>query len=200
MVTSMIQAEDAYTVLAARAGAGEDVFQEVIAEGMKHRERGDAARWAIGDLALLVDKRYGENRIAEFAKGIGQRVSAVREYRTVCRFWTTSARTEFVGIDNLTYSHFKLAARLKDLDAARDFLYDAADNDWTSERAGLALNERLGRPLPPPRLLDAVAWLATLDTDSGRLVLDLERGVDPAAFDALTPGRRVRLVLTEATE
>lgn len=186
-----------------RAAAGEDVYADATSMGSSAREDKDMSRWRLGDIALTVEKRYGENSIAQFAKDINESVTSVEEYRTTCRFWTRSVRAEFLEIPVLTYSHLRSAKRLYDkfgMDGVRDFLYKAADNTWTTEQTRIEVNLALEKPVPPERLLDAAAWVTSADVDSGRLVFDLARGVDSSKIAKLFAGRKVRLVVTESKE
>lgn len=194
------QALDPIELLYAAADAGEDVYEAAVQFGMKAREDDDRSKWLIGDLAQFVRKAYGQNRIGEFAKAINAPVDRVKEYRTVSAFWTKAARADFLDYEALSYSHFRLAKRLKEFEDACDFLQDVAANAWTVEQARIELNELMGKPTPPMRLLDAEAWVYATDADSGRLVFDLERGVSSLPLEKLTPGLRVRLIVMEGDD
>jgi hypothetical protein len=72
-------------------------WEELCDEGRELVAAGDGGKWKMGDLAIEVQKEYGKNRIAEFAKEVNAPVSRVREYRTVCKFYPkNSARDEIL--------------------------------------------------------------------------------------------------------
>lgn len=195
-MTTLEQTIDPVELLERAAASGEDVYEACINLGIVAREKNDSARWLIGDLAQLVHKEYGRNRIGEFAKKINEPVDRVKEYRTVSAFWQRAVRADFLGVEALSYSHFRVAKRLKDMALALAFLNEAATKGWTVEATRLVLNERLGKPPVPVRLLDAEATVSDWDR-SGRLAFCLEPGVDLMTLDKLTAGLRVRLVVME---
>jgi hypothetical protein len=195
---------DPVELLERAAAAGEDVYQAAVGLGQMDRESKDRARWRIGDLARLVTKAYGQNRIADFAKDINEPVDRVKEYRTVCRYWERSVRADFLALPTLTYSHFRIALRFADREDACDFLQDCAANAWTVEAARIELKKRLGEPLPAARLLDAEARVVIVRTDPGlvpepEVTFELLPGVDLLALENLH-GRHVRLVVTEVKD
>lgn len=191
---------DAIVVIEQAAKAGDDIWEMSIGAGLQAHEDMDAGRWRIGDLALLIGKQYGEHRIEDFAKSIKVEVGRVKEYRTVCHFWQKSVRTDILeACPNATYSHLRIAMRLKNLQAAMDFVDECSANDWTAEFARLELNKRLGKPVPPRRLLDGQAKLVSGELE--RLILELLS----ASFivnEGLTKleGKQVRIVMYEVPE
>lgn len=198
-----IEALDPIDLLYAAADAGEDVYEAAVQFGMKAREDDDRSKWLIGDLAQFVRKAYGKNRIGEFAKAINAPVDRVKEYRTVSAFWTKAARADFLEYEALSYSHFRLAKRLKEFEDACDFLQDVAANAWTVEQARIELNELLGKPTPPMRLLDAEATVERVPSSAHFAPVVsflLAAGVDLVTLEKLTPGLRVRLIVMEGDD
>lgn len=170
--------------------------------GRLARANMDDGCWVIGDLALLVKKEYGENRIGEYAKEILQPVAQVKEYRTMARFWKKSARTDFLTLEGISYSHLKLAKRLKKFEAAADFVRECSDHLWTVEKAAIELDKRLGKPEPPVKLLDAIATVRQVEThdpNGAVIVLQCAPGVDGFALEAID-GKTVRLVVWQEEE
>lgn len=114
----------------------------------------DEGRWILGDVALTVQKAYGHDRIAEFAKEAKVPVDRVREYRTVCKFYEISARADFLrAYPTLTYSHLRDAMRLGEADSAYAFLKEMAGISASVEEARIRLQELLGKPTPEPKLV-----------------------------------------------
>lgn len=180
------------------ASSGRDVWEMVISAGIDASDKGDEARWMIGDLALLVKKSYGDDAIGKFAKDIHAPVKRVEEYRTVCAFWDRqkSARADFLAeLKNVYYSHYREALRLGDYDKAVQFIEDCALNDWTYEAARLEVNKRLGKPEPSAKILDTVARVEDIDGLSITIGLSQEHVMK--LFPGWRAGRFYRWVVTE---
>lgn len=159
---------DALEQITRVASQGEDPWEMMVAVGLDAQERLDTGRWLIGDLALLIPKQYGSDRLGEFAKAIRVEVARAREYRTVARFWDrqSSARAEILATyASITYSHMREAMRLGKPEAARDFIEECAAEAWSVEAARLKLRERLGKPAPLCKLMDAEATIQNIRED-----------------------------------
>lgn len=141
--------ESAIDALESASQAGENIYEAAISAGIQARESGDSAKWLIGDLALLIRKDYGQDTIGQFAGDIGTAVERVHEYRTVCKFYPRRAehgkpaRADFFDMPAITYSHMRMAMRLKDFDAALEFLEDCSLNRWKCEKAAIELKKLL---------------------------------------------------------
>lgn len=110
----------------------EDDWETICEAGRRCAESLDSGRWALGDIALTVQKRYGENAIQKFALDINVKVGRVQEYRTVSAFYQNPARAEFLtNRPSLTYSHLRAAMKFEDMEEAFDFLERAAAEGWT---------------------------------------------------------------------
>lgn len=180
------------------AAEGNDVWEMVVSAGIQASDKGDESRWLIGDLALLVRTEYGEDSIGKWAKDIKCPVDRVKEYRTVCGFWDRelSARADFLAeLKNIYYTHYREAMRLKDYDAAVEFIEECAMNDWSVEAARLELDKRLGKKAPPAKLVDSELPVYRLD----KCKVTFELAPDAAArlFDTVDNKRVVRLVVYE---
>lgn len=131
----------------------------------------DGSRWFIGDLALLVDKQYGRNRIGEFAVQINSNVNTVKQYRRVAKFYETDTRVSF---SNLSYTHFREAIALKD--DAVVVLTEAAENQWTTERMKVEVAKRKGKRVSPQKLLDAEMEVCGVDMFAGTVTFRMPEG------------------------
>lgn len=180
---------------------GGNVWESCVSVGIAAKEMLDEGRFAIGDLARIVaKKKYGKNAIGSFAHAIKQDVNRVREYRRVANFWEIAVRTAiWEECPALTYSDFKIAMRLKDLKKAKAFLREISDQHWSVEQARLVLNVRLGKPLPPMKLLDAEE-VCILDIKETLLKVDVV-GVNLEAneklMNAWRSGKAVHVVIYE---
>lgn len=157
---------------------GHDAWESIISLANSSENDMTSRRWLIGDLALLVKKEYGKNRIADFATKANLARSTVSQYRTVSSFYPPEVRQEF---ETLSYSHFRCAMRLKE--RAFSFLDEAASNQWTIEQSQIKAQERLGKPLPPLKLLDVEGCLESIDYTTGKLVFMVAPGADLALLE-----------------
>jgi len=172
--------------------AGEDTWEAAVSAGIQAQENMDTGRWTIGDLALLVVTKYGDNSVQDFAKSIKVEASRVKEYRTVARFWEKSARADIrESFANISYSHMREAMRLKDVDAAMKFIEECSLNDYTVEMARIKLNERLGKPMPPRKVAELICNVQQVQDDTLTLSIRVATG------DLLEEGRDYNFVIYE---
>lgn len=107
----------------------------------------DEGRWIIGDSALLVEKHYGEDRIADYARECNLPKKRVQEYRTVCAHYEKSVRADYLrDHPNITYSHLRAAMRYEDDITAWEMLDKASLNTWTVDQFQHEIAEELGKP------------------------------------------------------
>lgn len=179
---------------------GYDIWEMAVSAGIEASDRGNEARWFIGDLALLVDKRYGEDAIAQFAKEIKCAVKSVKTYRTTCRFWDRekSRRQDFLlDLKNVFFTHYADAVRLKDMDKAVEFIENCHLNDWSVEKARVELQILLGKPTPPEKLLDTEAVIAM---SHNRVSFSIGPNDIRKVFEAAQKKRPVRIVVYGAAD
>ncbi len=148
-------------------------YAQTVEMGRVCQKNRDKSCWVIGDLACFVETEYGENRLAQFADDINVAFDRVSEYRTMARFWTFPARAEYSELEQVTYSHMRVAKSLKNLDVAKDFLKECVLNAWTVRDARLEANRLLGKepepkeskaastPKPTP-ILDTEAYITSI--------------------------------------
>ncbi len=160
----------------------------------------DQGRYLIGDLAAQVKKEYGRDTVGRFAKDIGIPKARAQEYRQVCEFWSNSQRIHiferFQGM--VSYSHLRKAMRLKNNLEAFLFIEECGNNGWTCEEAGVRLTERLGKPTPPPKLLDGLGFIR--DIRGQRVLIEVDTSILPAMYEAWQRKQPVRMVVTRSDE
>jgi hypothetical protein len=180
--------------------AADHDYQELCELGRMAAQNMDENRYLIGDLALQVKKQYRRDAIGGFAKDIGISKSRINEYRTVCGFWTKSARAYFSetygGLVN--YSHLRIAMRLKEPGLAFEFVRECGENAYTCEQATVKLTERLGKPTPPPKLLDGLGYVR--DIRGQRVLIEVDTSILPAMYEAWQRKQPVRMVVTRSDE
>lgn len=182
------------------AKSGGDIWEACVSAGIQAKALLNEGRWAIGDLACLIATRYNENAIRNYAHSIKYGVRSVYEYRQVAGYWEMCARAQYLQeCPNLDYSHYREAMRLKSLKAAKAFLYECADQDWTYDKARIELNKRLGKPLPPLQLLNAAeVCIVGIDQSFMRLdVVNIDLECNDALMAAWRSGKPVKVVITE---
>jgi hypothetical protein len=106
------------------------------------RGRKDSAQWELGDLAVLVETHYGQNEIDNFARETGISKSSAHEYKSMCAFYQTIRRADFLeSTPNVFYSHFRVAKKLKSVELAWEFLELVAAETWTVDQAEFHMYE-----------------------------------------------------------
>lgn len=109
----------------------------------------DTRRWQIGDAALEIESHYGEHTLADFARDIGANQSTIRGYKRVSAFYAQAFRRNLLEeYPNLTYTYFRDAVRLNDIDLALEWLEEVSAQGWTADDAARRLTEKLGRQSP----------------------------------------------------
>jgi hypothetical protein len=176
-------------------GGMTETWEALCDEGREAAQDMDGGRWRLGDLSLEIQKEYGKNRIAEFAKEINVPVGRVREYRTVAGYWKNQHRQKLLDdCPTLSYSHFRLAMRYDDIEEAIEFLIECADDAWTVERATVEINKRSKKRVPPPKLLDAEGTLKHADLETGVIVFQVGEGANLTGLQSYIE-REARLVI-----
>ncbi|HEY2229167.1 MAG TPA: hypothetical protein VGI22_15820 [Xanthobacteraceae bacterium] len=86
----------------------EAVYREAVEEGKAATAQQSGSQWVLGDLALKVEKSYGENRLKRFAKEINfaGAVCTLARYRPVCRAYPkTGVRARFFASAHILQAH-----------------------------------------------------------------------------------------------
>jgi len=105
-------------------------WEECVSLGMELREKKDNSQWALGDLALTVQKQYGMDSLGKFAVEIGIKKSTLADYRTCSAFYPSEIRERY---RDLSHSFFLVAMRNNDLETAIAWLNRASDEGWSVE-------------------------------------------------------------------
>lgn len=116
-------------------------WNRIVSEGRAARQAADGGAWHIGQLALLVEKRYRSGALQRFAEAIGESYGTVRRFRWVAGAYDAAARTRFVG---LSFSHFQAVASLPDRIM---WLQRAYRRGWSVDR--LVRESRKASDTPP---------------------------------------------------
>jgi len=122
----------------------------IVAEGRAARAAADGGTWRIGQLALLVERKYRSRALQRFAKDINECYATVRRYRWVVARYDAGIRFRFPG---LSFSHFQAVAALPD---RVSWLTKAEKGLWSVDR--LSRETRAASPASVPGV-DALARL-----------------------------------------
>lgn len=172
---------------------GEDVWDVSVNLGVALVQAQDKDNYNIGDLAVTVQSDYGEDSIGKWSKDIGADVKRVKEYRTTCAYWQKEARNELLqAMPRVNYSLLRLTAnRFASPKEAIAFLEECCDNDWSVERARLAIKELKGELLPPEKVADVHVNVTRVDHATGKMTVEFVGGV----FPDVAEGLKARLVM-----
>lgn len=102
-------------------GAG---FEDICEMGREAMDMRKISSIIIGQLAVEVESRYGEDSLGEFAKEIGLRKSTVSQYR-----WVAKAFPGMTAYNGISYTHYRLAAGT---DKPQEWINKAIENNWNS--------------------------------------------------------------------
>lgn len=194
MTAPSLAAADPLDMADAMLRQGDDPWELLVSAGITWRDQIDTGRWKIGDAALLIDKRYGEDTLTRYANGIGATPRSVKDYRQTCGFWHKPVRESLLQeLPKLTYTHFRQAMRLKDLGAAAAFLQECSDADWSAERADVEISKRLKKPVPPCKLIDAKLLIDAWGKQRVAFALSPDQMLK--LLDSYKAGSPVRLVI-----
>jgi len=117
---------DYLAILANMEEAGEDIYEAAVNIGIKNEYELTIQRWLQGDLALKVEKKYGEGILKKFAAAIHVNHSTLKQRRAMSDFYEKDTRVSF---ENMGYSHYREAMRLGVLEEAVQALQHASDED-----------------------------------------------------------------------
>jgi hypothetical protein len=180
-------------IRAVAAFRGRD-WGSLVSEGRAARSAVDGGRWRIGQLATLVEKRYGTGTLQRFAEDIGESYPTVRRYRWVVGRYDAGLRLRF---PTLSFSHFQTVAGLP---GRIRWLERAEGGCWSVDR--LVRESRRAPDEPDPaapvrrpveRARRSLERLAGLDDDALRAGRAwLERALDDLEGDIERLRARVR--------
>ena len=170
---------------------GGDAYQDIVALAMSSEGDMSRRRFLLGDLALLVRKSYGRNRMAAFATAAGIARSTMSQYKSVSQHYPEEVRYVY---PNIGYAIYRAAMRLKEDSLV--FLAEASNNGYTVEEAQIRIQERLGKQAPPMMLLDAEGCIGHVNPWNSDMVIQLAEGVDVFAIEKLQ-GKNVRIKIYE---
>lgn len=122
---------------------GDDIWEAAVSIGQSNEKHMTAARWLQGDLALRVEKSYGEDFLGKFATAIDVNHSTLKQRRQISAFYPEDTRYQY---ENLVYSHYRTAMQLGD--RALWALSKASTRDWPAWKFELLIKRLQGKHEP----------------------------------------------------
>lgn len=119
-----------------------DIWETAIAIGQSTEEEMSIRRWILGDVAIRVDTKYGENSISKYAAAINVNSSTLKQRRQMSAFYPKDTRVAF---STLGYSHYRAALKLGDIDRALWALEKAEKRNWPVFKFEQLLNRLTGK-------------------------------------------------------
>jgi len=128
---------------------GIDTWEALVALGASDEEEMGIRRWRHGDLALRVEKHYGENTLSKYADQIGVQTPTLKQRRQMSSFYNLDTRVAFL---NLFYSHYREAMRYGDIDTALRALDKASLRTWPVWKLKHFVDRCLSKVKPVPQM------------------------------------------------
>lgn len=122
---------------------GIDTWEAMVAIGASDEEDMTERRWRQGDLALRVERRYGDSSLAKFAYAIGANTSTLKQRGEMSDYYQKDTRVSF---PQCGYSHYREAKRLKNIDLSMRVLDKASLREWPVWKLGAFVNRLLCKP------------------------------------------------------
>ncbi|MFA5890494.1 MAG: hypothetical protein WDA27_06035 [Actinomycetota bacterium] len=116
-------------------------WHRIVSEGRVARAAADGGHWRIGELAMLVERRYRAGTLKRFAEEIGESLGTVRRLRWVAAAYDGEARALF---PQLSLSHFQVVAALPD---RLIWLERAQRGSWSVDRLTVEARTANAQPL-----------------------------------------------------
>lgn len=120
-------------------------WEEYITLGQEARESKDDSNWKLGDLALGVDKDYGEDSIGKYAYAISVPKKSLMNNRTIAKRFPEEVRVRY---KKLSWSHFEAVSATK-IEKPEAWLEKADNEELSVEALRKAVSEAyptIGQP------------------------------------------------------
>ena len=158
---------------------GVDTWEMMVSVGQSDEEEMGIRRWRQGDLAIRIDKHYGDNTIAKFADAIAVNTSTLKQRKVMSAFYELDTRYRFQAVG---YSHFRTAMKLGTLEKAMWALEKADERLWPVWKFERLLNRYLGKNHPTRETIEGYV-LHNYETMGDEYLVKIR--VDKAGLDYL---------------
>jgi len=121
---------------------GIDAWEALVALGASDEEDMGILRWRQGDLAMRVEKHYGDKTLSKYASAINVKYPTLKQRWQMSRFYEKDTRVSF---PTLSYSHYREAMRLGEFWLAFDAMVKAQRRDWPVWKLEMFIDRCLGK-------------------------------------------------------
>ena len=108
-------------------------WETFVGMGMEARSLKDISQWVLGKLALGISKKYGQDKLGEYAKEIGVDKKSLSIYRWVVRKFGYKS---FLTVNFLPFQAFKVAAGTEN---PEQWIDRAQEENWSASRLTLEI-------------------------------------------------------------
>lgn len=149
---------------------GIDTWEAMVALGSSDEEDMGIKRWRQGDLAMRVEKRYGDKTLSKYADAIGVIYSTLKQRWEMSRYYEPDTRVSYP----LFYSHYRQAKRFEVLERSLRVLNKAALRDWPVWKLQLFIDRCLGKDRPSRESAEGEVMRAYQQDDGRYLVIRVD--------------------------
>lgn len=124
------------------------LYDDSVSIGMEMVAAMDRNRWQLGDLAAALVPVYGKNIVGKFAIDIHCVKKTLQSYERAASYYEDKnlRRSRFIEANPmLTWTHYREAMRLDDVEASYSFLSEASSEGWTAEQAAIESGIKTGK-------------------------------------------------------
>lgn len=127
-----------------RRAAGLLSYEELCDHSRQHVNDMDARRWDVGDDACAMETKYGEATLLGMARDVNMNKTTLASWKRVAEYYPEILRRRLLdNLENLSYSHYKDAIRLKDIQKSVAWLEKCSEEGWSPDQASHKLTELL---------------------------------------------------------
>lgn len=168
-----------------RANAGEEVFADTLSLGQRAAKVHDVSRVVLGELTRVLERRYRQGNVEEFAKVVGRKAGTLYQYAAVVGFYGIATCVEYLSDPALYWSHLRLARMMGSIEQAEAVLNEVVECGWTVEQTELWVYGHLPKDSTqdgdeparvPLKLINQKAKLTKIEFTNGYVQIEIEVG------------------------
>lgn len=186
-----------------RRAAGLLSYEEICDHSRQHITDIDTRRWDVGDDACAMETKYGEATLLGMARDVNMNKTTLASWKRVADYYPEILRRRLLdNLENLSYSHYKDAIRLKDIQKSVAWLEKCSAEGWSPDQASHKLTELLhpdedgdGDGDASNTKNDIPGTITDVFKRDGSCIVELTIGLDDMAL--LRSGERITIKLKD---
>lgn len=187
-----------------RRAAGLLSYEELCDHSRAHVTGMDTRRWDVGDDACAMETKYGEATLASMARDVNMNKTTLASWKRVADYYPEILRRRLLdNLENLSYSHYKDAIRLKDIQKSVEWLEKCSEESWSPDQASHKLTAELsGDPDDDDNgdgddsdTKDIPGTITSVFKRDGSCIVELTIGLDDMAL--VSSGARITIKLKD---